>query len=352
MDEDWAAKTLIRLLKVYTPPGSESKLHKTLREVCSEIGFRECYVDDVGNFFASYGRGRTLLLASHLDTVPGAVEAFYDEGEKVVRGRGAVDAKGPLLSYILGASLAMEKADLKVVVGGLVREELDGLGAKHLVESGFKADYVLVGEPTGFGIAIAYRGSVTAEIRSTGKGGHSSAPYIGDSALDKLLDFLYEFRSRFGGRSYGEITSAITMLSSGDWPSKLPENARACVNVRFPKPYSPDQVLKALRELSEKHGVELRIIDETPPVEARISTRLVRALMRGCIRNGIKPRIVKKTGTSDMNVLARLTDNIAAFGPGDSKLAHTRFEKISPADILKAARIISSTIIELSKRTA
>ena len=181
---------------------------------------------------------------------------------------------------------------------------------------------------------------------------HSSAPYVGDSALDKLLDFLYEFRSRFGGRSYGEITSAITMLSSGDWPSKLPEKARAYVNVRFPKPYSLDQVLRALREISEKYGVELRIIDETPPVEARIGTQLVRALMRGCIRSGIKPRVVKKTGTSDMNVLARLTDNIAAFGPGDSKLAHTRFEKISPADILRAARIISSTIIELSRRTA
>ena len=352
MNEEWVAKTLVRILEVYTPSGSESKLHKTLEEICGELGFRECYVDDSGNFFSSYGRGPTLLLASHLDTVPGRIEAFYDEKEGVVRGRGAVDAKGPLLSYILGAGLAVKEARLRVVVGGLVREELDGLGAKHLVESGFKADYVLVGEPTGFGIALAYRGSVTAEIRSTGGGGHSSAPYIGDSALDKLLDFLYEFRSRFRGRSYGEITSAITMLNSGDWPSKLPEEARACVNVRFPRPHSPDQILKALREISERHGVELRIIDETPPVEARLGTRLVRALMRGCIKNGIKPRMVKKTGTSDMNVLARLTDDIAAFGPGDSKLAHTGFEKISPADILKAARIISSTVIELSKRTA
>jgi len=348
MDRDWVAKTLIRLLEVYTPPGSESKLHKTLQEVCSEIGFQECYIDEVGNFFASYGKGPTLLLASHLDTVPGALEVSYDGA--VASGRGAVDAKGPLLSYILGAGIAIEEdPGLRIVVGGLVREELDGLGAKHLVGRGFKADYILVGEPTNLGIAIAYRGSITFEALAQARGGHSSAPYIGESALDKLLDFLFELRSRYKGSSYEDVTSAITMLNSGDWPSKLPENARAYVNIRFPRPYEPNSILEEVLELSRKYDVKLKLIDETPPIEVKLNTRIGRALIRGCLRNGVKPRIVRKTGTSDMNVLARISKDIAAFGPGDSRLAHTCSEKISIEDIVKAAKIISSMIKELAR---
>jgi LysW-gamma-L-lysine carboxypeptidase len=347
LDKDEVAMMLVRLLEAYTPPGSESKLHGILRDICGGLGFEDCRVDGVGNFLASYGDGEAVILAGHLDTIPGRLEISYN-GE-LVRGRGAVDAKGPLLSYILGASMAMKHvADLKVVVTGLVREELDGAGARHLVETGVRARHVLVGEPTGLGIAITYRGSITVEARSSARGGHSSAPYIGESALDRMLDFLSEFRSRFRGMGYEEVTSAITMLSSGDWPSKLPEEARAHLNLRFPGTYTHEQLLRGLRELAKRHGVELRIIDVTQPVETSLNAPMARALIRGCIRAGLKPRIVKKTGTSDMNTLVRLTSSIVAFGPGDSKLAHTRYEAISVQEIIKAAEIISATLRELA----
>lgn len=347
LSRDEVAMMLVRLLEAYTPPGSEAELHGILRDLCGGLGFEKSYVDGVGNFLASYGDGETVILAGHLDTVPGRLEVSYD-GE-MVYGRGAVDAKGPLLSYILGASLAMNRVKgLRVVVAGLVREELDGAGARHLVEKGVRAEHVLVGEPTGFGIATAYRGSITAEARARGRGGHSSAPYIGDSALDKMLDFLNEFRARFSGSSYEHVTSAITMLSAGDWPSKLPEESRAHLNLRFPGSYDAGQLLRELRLLAEKHGIELRIIDVTQPVEVRLSAPIIRALVRGCIGSGLKPRIVKKTGTSDMNILAALTRSIAAFGPGDSRLAHTNYEKISVKDLIKAAEVVSMTLRELS----
>jgi len=347
LDKDEVAMMLVRLLEAYTPPGSEYKLHGILRDICGGLGFEDCRVDGVGNFLASYGSGDAVILAGHLDTIPGRLEVSYD-GE-LVRGRGAVDAKGPFLSYILGASMAMKHVrDLKVVVAGLVREELDGAGARHLVETGVRASHVLVGEPTGLGIAIAYRGSITMEARSSAKGGHSSAPYIGESALDKMLDFLNEFRSRFRGMGYEQVTSAITMLSSGDWPSKLPEEARAHLNLRFPSTYTHEWLLKDLRELAEKHRVELRLIDVTQPVETSLNAPVVRALVRGCIRAGLKPRIVKKTGTSDMNILVKLTSSIAAFGPGDSRLAHTSYEAISVREMIKAAEILSATLRELA----
>ena len=339
---------LLKLIKVYTPSGNESRIYGTLTEICEGLGFDDCYADDVGNFFAEYGEGDVILLASHIDTVPGELEASFDG--KIIRGRGAVDAKGPLLAFILGASeAAQEISGIKVRVAGLVHEESDGLGAKYLVEKGCKAKHVLIGEPTNLGIAVAYRGSVTAEVYAEARGGHSSAPYIGESALDKILDFIADLRSRFNGASYDEVTSAVTILNAGDWPSKLPEKARAYINVRFPKPHDPEAIIKEVEEMAERNGAKIRIIDSTPPVEVGLRSKVVRALTRGCLRNGVKPRLVKKTGTSDMNVLAELTEHIAAFGPGDSRLAHTKAEKISVDDLIKASRIIASALRELSK---
>jgi len=348
-DKTEIGKLLIKLVEVYTPPGSEPKLHNILFELARKLGFEDTYVDDVGNFFASRGKGPIkILLASHLDTVPGKLEVSFDG--KVVRGRGAVDAKGPFLSFLLAASEVSESiSGVKVQVAGLVREELDGLGAKHLVEEGFKADHVLIGEPTNLGIAIAYRGSITAEARIRARGGHSSAPYIGESALDKILNFLLDVKRNFAGSSYDEVTSAITTLSAGDWPGRLPEEARTHLNIRFPRKYELDAVMGDLLGLAERHGVELKIIDSTPPVEVGLNSKMVRAMIRGCLRNGLKPRLVKKTGTSDMNTLAELTNSIAAFGPGDSRLAHTRDEEISVDAIIKASKIIATALLELAK---
>lgn len=342
-------KLLLRLVEIYTPPGSESKLHNTLFELTRKLGLRDAYVDDVGNFLASCGSGSTkVLLASHLDTVPGRFGASFD-GE-FVRGRGAVDAKGPFLSYLLAAGEVAESIDgVEVLVAGLVREELDGLGAKHLLEEGFKADHILIGEPTNLSVAIAYRGSITAEAWARARGGHSSAPYTGESALDKIMEFIMEVKKTFGGSSYEEVTSAITTLNAGDWPGRLPEKARAHVNIRFPKSYEIGSIIETLLGIAERHGIRLKVVDFTPPIEVGLNSKIVRAVMRGCLRNGLKPRIVRKTGTSDMNMLAKLTDSIAAFGPGDSRLAHTKDEKISVDDLIKASRIISVALLELAK---
>ena len=343
------AELLLRLVKTYTPSGQENRLHDVLSEIFEEFGYEERYIDEAGNFIASYGEGKPILLASHMDTVPGELKAYFD-GERVY-GRGAVDAKGPLLSYILGGALAMKKVDgLKIYVAGLVREEVDGFGARYLINNGFKAEHILIGEPTNLGIAIAYRGSVSCRISAEARGGHSSAPYIGDSALDRILKFLMKVREKYSGSSYDEITSAITVLRAGDWPGNLPEEANAYLNVRFPKPHEPDEIIAELKALSEKYDVKLNVIDSTPPIEVSINSPIVRMMIRGCLRNGVKPKIVKKTGTSDMNLLAKITKSIAAFGPGDSRLAHTRLEFMDIKDLLKASEIIASALIELSKK--
>ncbi len=344
-----AGKILLKLVETYTPSGEEPRLHPYLEELAGRLGFEEAYPDEAGNFHMSYGKGETILLAGHLDTIPGRLPAKLENNQ--VHGRGAVDAKGPLAAFLIGAALAREElGNMRVSVAALVREETDGFGAKYLVENGYMAKHVIVGEPTGMGIAVAYRGSLTFEARAKARGGHSSAPYMGESALNKLLEFIKDVGERFDGKSYGEPTHAVTMLRAGEWSGSLPENAHSVVNIRFPRPYSSGEIISQIREAADRHGVEYRVIDSTEPVEVGVKTPVVRALMRAMLKMGVKPKLVRKTGTSDMNTLYRLTPSITAFGPGDSRLAHTRMEKLDINDLITAARIISQTILELSTK--
>ncbi len=347
--EELVKKLILDLVSEYTPPGYEYKLTPIIRGWADELGYDEFYTDEVGNVFLRYGsRGKTILLASHLDTVPGKIDARLVQD--TVYGRGVIDAKGPLTAFIIGAALHRSiMSDCKVYVGGLVREEDDGLGAKYLVEKEFRSDHIIIGEPTNLGIAIAYRGSILIRILANTIGGHSSAPYMGTSALDKLIEFINIIRSRFNGESFDKVSCAFTILRAGDWPSSLPKEGEAYANIRYPPKHSPENILEEIKDIAQKVGVRLEFLSVEKPVEVSVNTKVVRALVRGALRQNLKPKIVKKTGTSDMNTLVAVSKSIAAFGPGDSRLAHTDCERIKISDIVTASNVVSNALMELSR---
>ena len=57
----------------------------------------------------------------------------------------------------------------------------------------------------------------------------------------------------------------------------------------------------------------------------------------------------KKTGSSDMNLLVKLTENIVTYGPGDSSLDHTDMEYIDIDEYLKSIDILEMAISEVLK---
>ncbi len=344
-----AAEILLSLLRVYTPSGEEKRIEPEMKRFQRELGYNELIIDKTGNYLLIRGSGeKTILLASHVDTVPG--ELLVTQRGGAIIGRGAVDAKGPLAAMISAGAKANIGPNYRLVVAGLVDEEGAGSGALGLLESGFRAEHIIIGEPTGVvGIAISYRGSLTFTLTASGRGGHSSAPYLGDSALDKLLDAINEVKAVFSGSSYEEITSAVTMIRAGDWPTKLPEKAEATINIRFPPGIEFNSIMEKVEVIASLHGCKLSVIDSTEPLSVSLSSPVPRALIRSIIRNGLKPKILKKTGTSDMNILFKISSDIAACGPGNSLLAHTPNEKISIEELNQSVSIYVKAIEELSK---
>ena len=98
------------------------------RFLCQEMAGRgaQAHVDAVGNAVGEWGdasRGPTIVLLGHMDTVPGAVEVRR-EG-RLLYGRGAVDAKGPLAAFICAAARVANSGELTrpILVVGAVEEE-------------------------------------------------------------------------------------------------------------------------------------------------------------------------------------------------------------------------------------
>jgi len=343
-----AVSTLVQLLEVYTPPGEERRLERTWFRICGDLRYHRVWRDEVGNYFASVGSGgKTIMLVSHVDTVPGELRVKVSAGR--VCGRGAVDAKGPLSAMLLAGSVVGDMLkNSRLIVAGLVDEEGMGKGAKKLVEEGIHADSIVIGEPTGtFGIAVSYRGSISVKLTANAKGGHASAPYIAESAVEKLLNLWSMVSKEFSGKRYEEITSALTTIHAGDWISRIPDKAEGSINIRFPHPYTSKDILAKLETYVKASGCSMEIVDVTEPVVTSVNNRAARAMQRAMLKLGYRPRFVKKTGTSDMNTLAAVTKDIIACGPGESALAHTDSESVDINDIITAAKIYSEFAKEM-----
>ncbi|MGC8932920.1 MAG: M20/M25/M40 family metallo-hydrolase [Candidatus Methanodesulfokora sp.] len=233
----------------------------------------------------------------------------------------------------------------RVTVAALVDEERGSLGAKKLMENA-RPTAIVIGEPSNFNIIIGYRGSIKLEIKCHGSSGHSSTPQSGISAIDELIESLLEMRRRVSSIPGSSIV--INYIEGGQPFSVIPKEARALVDIRVPL----DCSVAALKEIAGRSTSDFctcRIVDETPPIRVSINTPVARSLARSIIRNGLKPCPVVKLGTSDMNLLAGITESIVGFGPGRSELSHTDREEISIAELELGARIYRDAIMEFFK---
>ncbi len=330
-----AYRSILRdLLKIYSPSGDEERAVKEFIRISRDLGL-EAYVDEYGNGIARWGRGDMVVaLIGHIDTVPGYIEVV--ESEQGIRGRGAVDAKGPLAAMLAALNNIRIKGEVvedlaTIYVVASVGEESDSRGALGLIEKGFRADAIIIGEPTNNSkIAIGYRGSLKVLVECFSIGGHSSTPWIYDSACEKIVDLWARISKIYGGSSASDISSALTMVRCGEYVNVIPRGGSALIDIRYP-PRGPSwrEILEDLVEMLPSGCRASTIKDPIEPVEVRPTIPIVRSLIRGISKAGMKPELVIKTGTSDMNLLyGRAGDNIAAYGPGRSELSHTENEEM------------------------
>lgn len=149
--------------------------------------------DGTLNLLLSWGKPR-VVFCTHMDTVPPYIAPTV--GESVVRGRGACDAKGQIIAlYTACCELAAAGRDgfgLLLLSG----EETGSWGAKAFAKLPFKADLLVIGEPTENKMISASKGTKAYELVFKGEAFHSGYPQFGSSAVEKFVDFVNALRTK------------------------------------------------------------------------------------------------------------------------------------------------------------
>ncbi|ACB40776.1 M20/M25/M40 family metallo-hydrolase [Pyrobaculum neutrophilum] len=332
-----AAAFLEEVLKIYSPPHGEGELAKWLlrylRDHVSDV-----WIDEAGNVVAVRGRGEPVVwLHAHMDTVPGPLPVRR-EGD-VLWGRGAVDDKGPLAAYTKAFLEAEPRGT--VVLALVTAEEDDSAGTEALLRGGPpRPRYIYVGEPTSLHVAYAYRGGAKVYIELESRGGHASSPIYGN-IVEELYAVYQEVKRALGhAERYDAFTVTPTLVNCGDAPNKIPTRCTMVLDVRIPPGRTCRDLLAALPpQARAKSCVE--------PAEVSPTNQAARALVRGLLKLGLEPKLSRKWGTADFNLLVDLTRDIAAFGPGDPRLAHTEDEHIDIKEVELAAVVLKNAIAEL-----
>ncbi|MGQ9721995.1 MAG: M20/M25/M40 family metallo-hydrolase [Candidatus Jordarchaeum sp.] len=344
---------LKRMLEIYSPSGQEAELANFLLNQMNKMGFN-AEIDEVGNVIGRIGEGEPiLLLCGHMDTVPGELPVQIIKGE--LTGRGACDAKSPLAVLILAASkFVNKKIRGTILVVGAVQEEGTSIGVKNIIDKGLKADYAIFGEPcnTNF-IVIGYKGSLSIELEIKTEPGHPANPTV-RNASEELISIWLKIKEELGkyqsNSKYHTVDLSIGRLNGTDSQSATE------IRVRIPPKMSCNTTYKIIYHVVQEYckstpDVECstRVIDATEPYESEKKSLLIDALMDSIKEiTGKDARLIKKTGTGDMNIYGNSIKTLAVtYGPGDPRLDHTNHEKISIKQFLDTAKILEKTIEKL-----
>ena len=158
--------------------------------------------------------GVTTVFCTHMDTVPPYIPpTFTDLG---VKGRGACDAKGQIISMYTACKELEREGKSGFALLLLSGEETGSWGAKAFSKTGFKAPYLIVGEPTGNRMVSASKGTKSFHLVFHGIECHSGYPENGRSAVDMFTDFCILLGEQSWGTDpvLGETTWNIGLLES------------------------------------------------------------------------------------------------------------------------------------------
>ncbi len=346
-------KLLYDLVSIPSPSGEETAAAKRLVDFF-EVNGREAWIDEAGNVRAP--ANDAVLLTSHIDTVPGDIPVEVrpappegevegttgvrvgEPGEPVLWGRGSVDATGPL------AALAVAAVKTGTSFAGVVREEVDSGGARHLIADRDAPEAVINGEPSGWaGITLGYRGLLEGTYVNTSESGHSSRPE--PNAIQHAIDWWHGVEETFTPEDpdtavFDQVTTKPISIDGGLSDDGLAVEATMEVQLRVP----PSRPVDEIHELAEAELTTGSVHwgEPMPPVMESPRTDLARAFRVAIRREGGDVRLLRKTGTSDMNLFAAAWDcPMVTYGPGNSELDHAPDERLPLSDLDHAIAVLT-----------
>jgi acetylornithine deacetylase/succinyl-diaminopimelate desuccinylase-like protein len=342
-------RDLVELTEIPAPPFGEEARAACFAEMLREAGLSDVAIDEVGNVIArrrGRGRGPTLALIAHLDTVfPAETDVRVRVEGDTYRAPGIGDNSRGLV-YLLSLARAMNGAAVRtrgdiLFVGSVGEEGLGDLrGVKHLFRPGgprIDAALIIDGGLAGRIVNVAV-GSVRYRVIVTGPGGHSWGAFgmaNPHHALGRIIARFDEAATALVSAGGPKATYNVGRLGGGTSVNSIPFESWMEVDMRSADPAALaalDQALQsaAAAGLEEEnsaraHGpalqVEMRRVGVRPAGVLSPETPLVRAAVAAMARFGVTAEF--EEASTDANVPISLgIPAITVSRGGESGAAH------------------------------
>ncbi|MBN9542868.1 MAG: succinyl-diaminopimelate desuccinylase [Alphaproteobacteria bacterium] len=331
MDDIELLKKLISFNTV--SPSSEDSID-FLKDYLEDLGFNCKKIESKQGFnlYAEIGRGvKHLAFAGHMDVVPagdGWIQSPFEalEQDKSIIGRGAVDMKGAIASFVSAAREFIEDADATKYKMSLLisndEEITNNYGTPaildYLAKSSINIDLCIVGEPTNPNIMgemakIGRRGSASFDIKIIGKQGHAAYPENAINPMAASGKIAYELSKLIldnGDENFSPSNLEVTSIETGNESrNTIPGSCTLKCNVRYNPQQSPESLKNIVEKIVQdnigncKYSIES--LDSARPFitnnQAAINV-INEALFKV---NGLYPKLSTTGGTSDARFIAQ-----------------------------------------------
>jgi acetylornithine deacetylase len=329
------------LVNIPSVSGNENEIADFVYDYLNENGLDAKRVEN--NVYCSVGKGKTLLLNSHLDTVPPSKSwksnpYKANEANGKIYGLGACDAKASIACMICTmTNLIKSEKELggRVIFSAVCEEELESRGIKELIKKIPSFEAAVIGEPTNLDIAVAQKGIVRAKMLSKGKSAHASLR--GVNAIHKAADDIEKIKGLVFKKKHllGYPSVQVTMINAGIGKNVIPDRCESILDIRTTPVYPNNYMINLIRKLvkSEIEIMSNRIF----PKETNIKEGIVRAAR-------LANKKARTTGFFAACDLAFIDKPGIILGPGSPNQAHSPDEFVEIRQLRKADIIYQNLI--------
>jgi acetylornithine deacetylase len=319
------------------------------------------------------GKGKRLLLNTHVDTVPPSEDQPNPFTPTIrdgaIYGRGSCDAKGQVATIWL-AMAALK--DLGARLGGdltahlVVEEEVGGNGTLAMARRGEKADGCIVLEPTEGILKTSIRGAVWFHIILTGSATHPGSGVKPRSALDmaiRVVDILKGYHARLLSESRGlplfdkyenPMPLVVGRCTAGSWPATVPAQANLEGIIGLLPNRTARQVVAEITAAIEREGgPEMAGQFKVSPTYQHDSSvcppqhALPQALLAAAAAAGQPSRVDAMCASCDACFYNNAPLNIptVVYGGGSLGVAHSKDEHMPLAGLATAAAALANLAV-------